>query len=379
MTLGIEAFKVAASTLGLRLEAPEMSWWRKYDLAILEGVVDGTRVLVQQGHVANAGRPGMRLYFHAAIDPPLDLGLDVSLRLGMGKQRPILTEQDVPGTPKFDSAYKISVAEPERLRAMYTPALHAALVAWNNKRQWESDSPSKNWFEFWVRDESVIIRLETNYFGFGVGTAVTTDELLSDIRASADLARLVGEAAKLAPPAATLAPHLPAWRAFAASQGLALGESPLRISGSFDGVPFAARAAVAGTPAHYGVELTTPFARPLPFYLRLGPRGRWFEVEQRWAAYPDAWAEWARPHKTGDAVFDDAFRVVTADTDAQTALLSDDVRRALLGLLKSYDHVHMTGDCVSVRTRDMLAPDGFAQILRPLAELEKLVDRALAR
>src|SRR5262245_5026653 len=72
--VGIEAFRTAADSLGLRLEAPEMSWWKNYDLAVLEGTVDGVRVLVQQGLAKPIGdRPAIRVYFHAMLEPPLDL------------------------------------------------------------------------------------------------------------------------------------------------------------------------------------------------------------------------------------------------------------------------------------------------------------------
>jgi hypothetical protein len=267
--------------------------------------------------------------------------------------------------------------------ALLTPAVHAALVDWHNARGDERRSGTKNSLEFWVTDESVILRVATAVFTSHVGyVPIAPEELLADIRATAGLAKLLSASAPGVAASTQLAPHAAAWRAFAAAHGFPFSESPLRTAGTFDGVAFTARAAsldTAAAPGPYGVELTMPFSRPLPFYLRLGPRARWYQVAKRWAAYPDAWAEWVGAEKTGDAAFDHAYRVVTADSAAQKALLTADVRRALLELLLVHEHVHVTGDCISVRTSAMVAPETFAQVLRPLAAAEKLIDKALSR
>src|SRR5262249_49582989 len=135
--VGIESFRTAAATLGLRLEAPEMSWWKNYDLAMLEGTVDGVRVLVQQGFTKNIGdRPALRVYFHALLDPPWDLGLKISLKPHLGRATP-LGERDVAGSAAFDAAFTIKGAEPSRVQAFLTPELRAALALWHNARRWE--------------------------------------------------------------------------------------------------------------------------------------------------------------------------------------------------------------------------------------------------
>jgi hypothetical protein len=372
--VGIEAFQTAATTLGLRLEAPNLSWWRSYNLAILEGTVDGTRVVVQQG-VEGSVSPVMRVYFHAALDPALDLGLRISLRGSYFSHTTPLGERDAVGGPAFDAAFAMQATEPGRLAALLTPALRRALVGFHNARRWERDSAAKNALDFWITDESVILRIETNALGYGGTKAIAVEELLTDIRATAGLAKTLGDAMAHVPPSAALAQHAPAWRAFADANGLAFSASPLRVSGSFAGVAFAARAALVD--GALGVELTMPFARPLPFYLRLGPRCGWFEVPR---SYTDAWAEWVRPQKTGDDVFDKALEVVSAvDTDALTAVLNPEVRGALLVLRSRHDHVEMSTTSVSVRTRGLVGPDAFAEILRPLAELEKTIERGAPR
>lgn len=368
--IGIEGFRSAAATLGLRVEAPDVSWWKSNNFAMLEGVVDGTRVLVQQG-VAGGASPWMRVYFHAALEPALDLGLKISLRGSLVAQA-IGLEAKPLRAPTFEEAFNIQALEPSRLQSFLTPAMREALAAWHSARRWESEAESKNSLEFWITDESVIARIQTNALGFGITThPLPTDQLVRDIRATAALARSVNEAAKLVPPAAMLALQTAAWRPFASTHGLAFCESPLRVSGLFDGVTFSARAALLGTEG-YGVELTMPFARPLPFYMRLGPTSGWFEIP---TPYPDSWTEWARPQKTGDSAFDDELRVVSVDPNAQGALLTPDVRRALLDLHARHEHVHVTTEAISVRTKGMVKPETFAEILRPLSAIERMIDR----
>ena len=369
--IGIDGFRAAATTLGLRLEAPDVPWWRNNSVAMLEGLVDGTRVLVQQGNIA----PWMRVYFHAALEPALDLGLGVSLRGSYVGQKVGLSQPPLDNA-SFEQAFDIKAREPWRLAAFLTPAMREALIGWHKARLWERDAATKNSLELWVTDESVIVRIQTNALGFGVSSqALVTEELIRDIRATAALARQVNEVAKVVPPASVLAPQAAAWQAFASTHGLAFFGSPLRMSGVFAGHTFAARAAFLDN-GDYGVELTMPFARPLPFYLRLGEKSGLFEAPR---SYPDAWAEWASRHKTGDATFDAELRVVSVDPDAQNALLSPELRKALLDLQRMNEHVHMTTESVSVRTKRMVAPEAFAEMLRPLSEIETMVDRAMAR
>lgn len=153
MTLGIEALQAAATTFGRRLEAPQLSWWKNNDLALLEGTVDGVSVLVQQGYAQC-----LRVYFHAMLEPQLDLGLKLSLRQSYLLSAAPLSEQDLPGSARFNNAFALSAAEPTRLPSVFNPTLHAGLVNWHNAREWER--MSKNSFEFWISDESVIARIE---------------------------------------------------------------------------------------------------------------------------------------------------------------------------------------------------------------------------
>jgi hypothetical protein len=373
MVLGIDAFRTAAETLHLRLEAPEKSWWRDYELALLEGTIDGTRVLVQQGVTQEAGRPQTRVYFHAAVEPPLDLGLKISMRASGYTNSNPLGPQDVHGSAAFDAAFAVEGAEPQRVRTFFTDDVRSALIAWHNARRIERYSEHKNWMEFWVSDESVILCLEPGAFALGLAKAIVLEELVADVRATVALAKAVERAAKSVPPSALLATHAATWRAFAASRGFTFTDSPFRMTGSFAGTPFAARAVSTKGPT-YGVELTMPFAKPLPLYMRLGRRERWYEFSKRFAAYPDAWTEWVKPKKTGHSDFDHEFRVIATNGELESAVLNEEVRAALLGLTRMYEHVHMTTDCISVRTNEFVPPAQLEDVLAPLAAIEKLVD-----
>ena len=379
MALGIEAFQSAAQSLGLRLEAPDLPWWKDNDLLILEGELDGTPVFVQQGVLTVGGRYQTRVYFHAAIDPPLDLGLSISLRASGYTVSQPLGERDLDGSPAFDAAFIIEGAERDRTNALFTRELRGALITWHNARKWERYAKEKSWMEFWISDQSVILRLEPGYFAWGFGSKATlVEELVADVRATAALARAVGEAARNVPPSALLAPHAPAWRAFAEAHGHRFSASPLSITGTMGDVPFAVRAVWQGK-GTYGVELTVPFARPLPAYLRVGRQTHWWELSRRWATYPDAWSEWLTARKTGDETFDEVFRVVTANAEAEDTVLSEDVRGALLELGAWYEHVHMTTEVISVRTPGMIPPAEFEGVLRSLARIEKLIDASTRR
>lgn len=304
------------------------------------------------------------------LEPALDLGLTASLRGTLASPM-----QGGPLAPTLEGAFDLKALEPARLQAFLTPAMREALLGWPTARRWEE--ASKNTLGLWVTDESVIVRIQTNALGYGFSPhPLPGGDLVRDIRNTAALASAVNEAATHVPPSSGLALHVAVWRAFASTHGLAFVASPLRMSGVFDGVTFAARAALVGAVEGYGVELTMPFARPLPFYLRLGPTGGWFDLPKY---YPDAWAEWARPKKTGDDAFDDALRVVSVDPAAQNELLTPEIRGALLALLKTNEHVHLTTDSISVRTKTKVSPDAFAGILRPLSAIEKMIDQAAAR
>jgi hypothetical protein len=358
----LEAFRAAASTLGLRLEAPEQKWWKKNDFIVLVGAVDDVRVQVQHS-ITNL----LYLDFQARIEPASDLGLSIKRRVSSFQARGAPT-----GDAALDEAFAVDAAETARLGPLFTAEVRASLHGWLEERAQARAAGhgalAKAIQLLWANDEHVVVNAQTGNNTF-FGERVSTDEIVRVTRACARLAKALGAALPSVPPSSFLAPHVEAWRGFASSQKLAFTASPLRLDGVYDGVRFTARATASrprieklGAANAYAVELSLPFARPLRSYVHVAPGLAWYD-------------DGAPKQSTDDAAFDAAFGTRASDPDFVRAALDADVRSTLLGISKEHGEVALTPEGLTVGLGSMVAPEAFARVLAPLARVEKQLER----
>lgn len=339
MTVGIEQLKWAAQTLGFELTERALR-------ADLVGSIDGQRVAIEQIR----GSQFIMVDFHATFDPPGDLHLAVTQSGALSKIAGWLGQHDIQiGDAELDAAFTIKAHDEARARALFTPEVCAALRPWKQAGDW-----------FNIDDKGV-------HFGVAPGAYSTLDgeSFVKNARAVAHLARTMGEALRNVPASSALAEHVPVWRAFADEHRLSFMSSPLRVAGALtdpgyraaQALPFVARAVPVSADT-YGVELRVGIEPKLPFDLRVRP-AHWYDFAERTGE--------ATHQKTGDAAFDETFRVTTTDRDAALTLLGDHARAALLELHRDHFGVELENDELAVRTRTMIEPDAFAPLVARVA------------
>lgn len=344
MTLGFDEFAWVGQVLGLSLSPAEDSLLA--GSLTLDGTVDG--VLVHAHHWRGQY---VHLEITAYLDPPADFTFRIHPAGLFEKIASFLGGHDVEvGEPVFDAAYEVGSEEPDRARALLTPAFREVLMAWKNASHFD------------VREDRVAFWTIPGSYST-MGATVLRDA----IKSVAGLARAASLALPGVPPSARLAGEIAAWRTHAEQHGLTLTTSPLRLVGKLGGSVFAARV-VAKRDAPYGVELNTRFEEPLPFYLQVEP-----------ASFRDVFrseTEGTRI-KTGDRAFDDVFRMVAAEPEKANAFLDEELRGALLGLHAEEGELALRGDGISIRTKRLVPPEAFERIVDRLAAVgEKLQRRA---
>ncbi len=344
MTFGLAPFQVAARELGLTLLEPG-GLTERHSQA-LSGVLDGQRLSVRlwRGDF-------VWLECEALFDPPADLHLHIAPEGVLSKARALFGKHDLEvGDAAFDAAFEVKAHEPERARALLGPELRAILLPWK-------DAGSL----FHVDDRGVHLSVHT-------GTYYSEPEpalIVQNARAVGHLARAFAQALAHVPPSLVLGSHVEAWRSFAQAHGLELSATPLRMSGALaragyrgaDAVPFSARVVPLGD-REYGVELRVRVDLDPPFMLRVRP-AHWYDFAER------------HHEKTGDAAFDGALRVTTDDPEAARRVLGESVRGALLSLHAEYADVAIEDGELAVRTRTMIEPAHFGDVIDRMAAVAR--------
>lgn len=205
-------------------------------LSLREGVdglgLRGVRAgcVVEVAPVDERSAPGLGATVHIA-EP---WGLDLQVR----PRRALERVGVVTGDPAFDGRFRAWGREDAQVLAALTPALRAALGAFRGVDL--NDARARARSAVGAFDESVL------------------DLFLEQVEV---LAQAIAEAGAALPPPPAMAPWLPAWRRFAEESDGALQVGPMRLSGTFEGAPFAVSTQFKGaTPvgARVAVRLDPP-------------------------------------------------------------------------------------------------------------------------
>jgi hypothetical protein len=337
MAFDVDQLGVVAQELGLRL-SPEKPSALDADVH-LDGVVEGVRVHVHQWQAQF-----VHLFFTAQLELPLDLRLDIKPAGIVSKVGELLGKHDIhTGDEAFDAAFDVHGDEPDRVKALLTPAVRASLLGWKKANA-----------DFRLTDDGVQL-----FVLAGVYSTKAADEIIPDIRATAALVRTVSVASEQIPPSALLANQIAEWQTYAARASFEVSASPLRMCGSLDGASFVARA-VAVEGGEWGVDLQLRFATPLPWRIHVRP-ARFFDFME---ATGDA-----KRGKTGNEEFDEELRITTADPERTRVLLNDDTRAALLALHREHGAVVLDSEGLSIRTASMVAPHAFPALFPHVARV----------
>ncbi len=345
MTFGYDDFGAVAQRLHFRIDPPE-----KHLLAAehsIDGVLDGVHVYVRQWQ-----GQWVHVEFTAWLTPALDLRLLIERESVGAKLGHLVGRHDIEiGDPELDRAWKIKADEPERAKALFTPAVRAAMLGWK-----KSGVPLR------ITDETVSFWVTP-----GAYSTLSQPVLEQDIRAAVGLVTALAAATPNVPSSTLFAEYVEAWRAYATARGLELTASPLRVSGRLDGSPFTARA-VATDERRWGVDVHLAFDEPLPFALRVRPK-RFFDFMVLSGEPPHL--------ELGDPAFDGELRTSTTEPPKAKAFLDEGVRRALLELHATAGDVQLDERGLAVRTKTMTDPETFGRIAERVALVaRKLHERA---
>ncbi|MFT3772387.1 MAG: hypothetical protein QM820_43895 [Minicystis sp.] len=344
MSFGLAPFQVASRELGLTLQ--EASSTLRGDAHALSGVLEGQRVSIRLWR-----GDWVWVEFEAPFDPPGDLHLHIAQAGVLSRAKALFGKHDIEvGDAAFDAAFEIKAHEPERALALLAPDLRAVLFPWKDAGHL-----------FHVDDQGVHLSVRTGTFYSEPDAAL----IVQNGRAAAHLGRAFAQALARVPPSRVLGAHVEAWRAFADAHALDLQATPLRMSGALtrasyrggDAVPFAARVVSIGKD-EYGVELRVRVDLEPPFLLRVRP-AHWYDFAVR------------RYEATGDEAFDAALRVTTDDPEAAKRALRESVRSALLSLHAEHAAVALEDGELSIRTKAMIEPAAFGEIVDRLATVAR--------
>ena len=289
-----------------------------------------------------------RTYTVAAglVVPGLDLGLAVYAHGWMSSLGEWMGMTDIIiGDPSFDGSFVVKGDEPHRVQALLSHAgLRSALHEVLRSR-----------FVFTVRDEG--FRVECSGF--------TADMQWMEwaLRASAQIARHLGEARATVPCASVLTPHRDTWVQFAQATGLSGMDTPLCMSGRYQGRSIAAYA-VRSAAMTYGVEVLVRFDQPLGLDLFVRPQGALDSIGALFGG---------QDHQVGDAEFDRRF-VVKATSPANLSRIFDrEVSARMLALLGRVGSIQVRDDGVTLRS-PRFSPDP-AEVPKLVAEVRTFSDR----
>ncbi|MFO0588274.1 MAG: hypothetical protein U0441_12070 [Polyangiaceae bacterium] len=348
MSFGLTAFQQAADALGLQVQEGYIGRGRSQ---MLRGAIEGQPVTVKLWRGD---------YVWLEIDVPFDPPADLHLHLGPAgalsrAAKALFGKHDIEvGDAAFDAAFEIKAHEADRARALFVPELRAMLFTWKEAGHL-----------FHVDDRGVHISVTTGTFYSEPEVAT----IVQNTSAAVALGRAFVGAMARVPPLHVDATIVDAWRAFADDRGLTLGTTPLRLRGSLARagyreaatIPFSARVAPLGDSA-YGVELRVRVEPALRFDLRVQP-ARWYDFALR------------KHEPLGDEAFDAALHVTTDDPDAAKRALSADVRGALLSLHAEHADVAVEEGEVVVRTKALLAPRAFEDVVERMAAVARDMTR----
>jgi len=263
----------------------------------VEGVLDGhpvqmTRFCGKGAHITTT----------SPFLPSLDLGLGLGRAGVLSTLTELLGAHEIEvGDPEFDATYAVRGDEPERVRALLTPAVRAELRTLRTNE----------------------IKLTDAWFSSDLSASVeSVPELERAVREAVRIARVIEAASGAVPPASVLRPHYDAWMAFARERPMRVSATPLWLEGRVGRTLVGARAARKS-------------ATEIVFELSVGVEqsfGVGLSVRPRRTAFQKVLEMIDTPVPTGDEAFDAQFETRTPAPEQARHLLDASTRRGLLDL-----------------------------------------------
>lgn len=243
--------------------------------------------------------------FRAGLRPSLDLGLRLAPSGIISALTTLVGSVDIEvGDPAFDDAFAVRGDEPDRVKALLSPRLRAALMTC-------AKSPLA------VDDHEL-----TLHYGAGVfGIADDFDTINRSLKSLVALGAEIDAARAAVPPAAAVAPLAAQLAGYARERNLSCAfDTPSRLIGKVGDLSLWITARRRKKNAT-DLEITLQFEQPLDFTFGITTARTGF----------DAWLT-GQDVQVGDAEVDRAFDIRTEQPERLVALLDERARRSLLDL-----------------------------------------------
>ncbi|MFP6687184.1 MAG: hypothetical protein VB934_20860 [Polyangiaceae bacterium] len=301
------------------------------------------------------------------FSPSLDLGL-----LAHDNPTNTLFEVPFPDDLAFAGGYEVVALEPARAYQLFNNEIRRLLT----KTAYMDN-----------------IRVEDSFFRTTIsGIAATEQKLRERMLRVFDFVERFESVRQSVSVAAALKHMEPRWRALATKQGWRFGTTPLHMVGQVDAgevriqMTLIRQSVQSGNNTtcrdhqyvqsgnntsyryHYEREATLRFLDPLALGLTVAPK--------TWAGQT---AEWfgGQDIKTGDALFDDTFRVQAEDVEGAKRVLSAAVRARLLLIQHDIDPIRLDDDGLTFREKhDATRPEEMVKLVPALEKLARLIQEA---
>lgn len=327
-------FETIARRLGLTFEAGK----GLVPFPRVHGVLEGQPVRCQWSD------RGARI--EGLLDPSLDLG--VRVRTKQLTVSVVLGARFVLGDPSFDDEVDATADDPARGAALFNPDVRGAALRLN------AETAALDLTDERVR--ASVLQLEV-------------DGAVRALQQVARLTRLLNEARAAVPPPRPIQKHVAACAAFAAATGAAIEYTPCRLMGSLRQVSLSLAFRRTG-PSTFDLTLQAATAMSHGFGL-LVRRETTLDRVRTFFGGQDL--------ETGDAAFDPAFLVQSAEQDRALGALDADVRALLLELRGRFETVTLRDATLLLHgPAAKLSPDDMVPTLEMACTVVERVERASA-
>jgi hypothetical protein len=255
----------------------------------------------------------------AALRMSLDLGLNLRRHGFFNNMFHKSADVEV-GHRAFDDAFIVSADEASRVMLLFDAKLRQLLLQHLSQKH-----------DFSLTDHGVSVECvgetrDRQWLSWAI-------ELCARATSKMDIAR------SNVPPAAPLAHHRHAWRAYATANGMACMDTPLCMWGDISGQKVQANA-VRTAPGVYELEVSLKFAEELGLGLGIEPTGLMDKVAVFFGS---------QDHRFDDLVFDDTFRVKVTAVDQVDQVLDQNMRGQLMMLHSNVGPLSLDDAGIAVR------------------------------
>jgi hypothetical protein len=308
----------------------------------LDGVPVGARLAFDSPHKTKVQA---RWTLYARLQPPLDLGILMSNRL-IPVDLPSAGQIMAYGVDtNFDRRFSVRCDEPDRAKALMTPALRDVML--------RRLHPSAMCM---ITDSGVAVQT--------VHGRADEAMLRNGLQAVAAIADRINSARERVPAALQLRPHRIAWSRFAEGNGLQTISAPLCMFGTIEDATMYSYS-VRASAGEFQLEVWLRFEDPLGLGLLVQPMRTVDRMKEMFGA---------ADYKLGDALFDETFLVRVSDERGTVALLDENTRKRLLIIHDTVGPLSLTDDGISVRLPHVPPePAVVPKIVRQMLEIARFI------